>query len=769
MKQLFTLLAALILSTNVLAQSPQKMSYQAVIRNSTDALVTNHTVGMKISILKGSATGTVVYSETQTPSTNSNGLISIEIGNGTGFNNIDWKNGPFFIKTETDPGGGTSYTITGTSQLLSVPFALFAKTAESISGSITETDPVWNTASSNYYSKTNMQTSGSAQMHFNNLTNKPTTVAGYGISDAMTTAHAANGITSTNISNWTTAFGWGNHAGLYRPINYVPSWSDITSNPFSFSSLTNNQLMRYNSTSGKWENFTPDFTTSPAETDPIWTAASSNYYSKTNMQTSGSSQIHFNNLTNKPTTVVGYGISDAMTTAHAANGITSTNISNWTTAFGWGNHSGLYRPINYVPAWSDITSNPFSFSSPTNNQLMRYNSTSGKWENFTPDFTTSPAETDPIWTAVSTNYYTKTNMQTSGSSQIHFNNLTNKPSTVAGYGISDAMTTAHAANGITSTNISNWTTAFGWGNHSGLYRPINYVPAWSDITSNPFSITSVANNQLLKYNSTTSKWENWTPDFLKTYTETDPTWTAASTNYYTKTNMQTSGSSQIHFNNLTNKPTTVAGYGITDAMTTAHVVNALTATDITNWNTAFGWGNHASAGYQPLVAAGTNTQYWRGDKTWQTLNQAAIGLGNVENTALSTWFGSANITILGAIASGVWNAGAVTSSGYITGTKIIKSGGTASQFLKADGSVDANTYITAIREVADEFSATASQTSFTLTQTPSANSKVKMYINGVRISNSAYSVTGTALSYVVANNGAYALMAGDRIQFDYYY
>ena len=74
-----------------------------------------------------------------------------------------------------------------------------------------------------------------------------------------------------------------------------------------------------------------------------------------------------------------------------------------------------------------------------------------------------------------------------------------------------------------------------------------------------------------------------------------------------------------------------------------------------------------------------------------------------------------------------------------------------------------------VREVADEFSATSSQTSFTLTQTPSSNSKVKMYINGIRISNTAYSVSGTTLTYIAANNGSYALTAVDRVQFDFYY
>lgn len=132
-----------LLTFNSFAQAPQKMSYQAVIRNSGDALVTSTVIGMQISILQGSSTGTPVYVETQTPTTNVNGLVSIEIGGGTGFDAINWANGPYFIKTETDITGGTNYSISGTSQLLSIPYALHAKTADSLLGTITETDPVF--------------------------------------------------------------------------------------------------------------------------------------------------------------------------------------------------------------------------------------------------------------------------------------------------------------------------------------------------------------------------------------------------------------------------------------------------------------------------------------------------------------------------------------------------------------------------------------------------------------------------------------------------
>jgi hypothetical protein len=135
MKKLYTILAVLFLTASAFAQAPEKMSYQAVVRDSGDALVTSQPVGMQISILQTTATGTAVYVETQTPTTNVNGLVSLEIGTGTvvsgDFTTIDWSTDSYFIKTETDPAGGTTYTITGTSQLMSVPFALYAKTSGS--------------------------------------------------------------------------------------------------------------------------------------------------------------------------------------------------------------------------------------------------------------------------------------------------------------------------------------------------------------------------------------------------------------------------------------------------------------------------------------------------------------------------------------------------------------------------------------------------------------------------------------------------------------
>ena len=136
MKKRITILTAIFLTAVALlpysasAQAPQKMSYQTVIRDASNVLISSTTVGIQISILQGSASGAAVFVETHTPTTNANGLASLEIGTGTPVTGtmagIDWAAGPYFIKTETDPLGGTAYSIAGTSQLMSVPYALFA-------------------------------------------------------------------------------------------------------------------------------------------------------------------------------------------------------------------------------------------------------------------------------------------------------------------------------------------------------------------------------------------------------------------------------------------------------------------------------------------------------------------------------------------------------------------------------------------------------------------------------------------------------------------
>jgi len=127
-------LITIVFISNLVSQAPNLMSYQAVIWDGSGNLVSEKMVSIKISILQGSVTGTSVYSETHRVQTNINGLVSLMIGGGTNstgkISDINWGGGSYFLKTETDPSGGVNFSITGTTQLVSVPYSLASNTSE---------------------------------------------------------------------------------------------------------------------------------------------------------------------------------------------------------------------------------------------------------------------------------------------------------------------------------------------------------------------------------------------------------------------------------------------------------------------------------------------------------------------------------------------------------------------------------------------------------------------------------------------------------------
>jgi uncharacterized protein (TIGR02145 family) len=143
MKKIIYTFVALLLSAGISAQAPQSFKYQAIIRDNAGDVMVNQNISLKISVLKGSILGSAQFVEVHSITTNEFGLITLEIGTGSlisgKFSSIPWGSDSYFIKIEMDASGGTSFTEMGTSQLLSVPYALHAKTVESI----TETDPVF--------------------------------------------------------------------------------------------------------------------------------------------------------------------------------------------------------------------------------------------------------------------------------------------------------------------------------------------------------------------------------------------------------------------------------------------------------------------------------------------------------------------------------------------------------------------------------------------------------------------------------------------------
>ena len=135
-------------------------------------------------------------------------------------------------------------------------------------------------------------------------------------------------------------------------------------------------------------------------------------------------------------------------------------------------------------------------------------------------------------------------------------------------------------------------------------------------------------------------------------------------------------------------------------------------------------------------------------------NATAVGFAAVVDESNKIQLGNADVT-------------AVNTSGTYTGAGFKTPTGTSSQYLMADGTTSSATAFD--NEADEEFLAVGAETSFTLPNTPRANSKVKMYINGIRISKTAYTVVGQNLVYNPALNGNYSITANDRIQFEYFY
>ncbi len=132
MKKIFFILLSAIFFANAFAKTPQTISYQAVIRDNLGQLLNNSSVDVEISILQGSENGAIIYSESRTEKTNENGLMTFAIGDDQrqssySLSDIDWSDGPFFLQCKVKYNQGSESAISLTSQLMSVPYALYAE------------------------------------------------------------------------------------------------------------------------------------------------------------------------------------------------------------------------------------------------------------------------------------------------------------------------------------------------------------------------------------------------------------------------------------------------------------------------------------------------------------------------------------------------------------------------------------------------------------------------------------------------------------------
>jgi hypothetical protein len=170
---------------------PQGFNYSAVARNASGQPISTSTIGIQISILKTSTLGSTVYSENHFVNTDAFGLFNLIVGGGAvqsgSMLTIDWSNDNYYLKVGMDANGGTNFLTMGTTQLLSVPYAMYAKNAGSVNGVINETDPIFNNSIASGISSTNIS-------NWNNKLDNEL--------DPLFVSSVAHGITTTDTSNW---------------------------------------------------------------------------------------------------------------------------------------------------------------------------------------------------------------------------------------------------------------------------------------------------------------------------------------------------------------------------------------------------------------------------------------------------------------------------------------------------------------------------------------------------------------------------------------
>ena len=359
----------------LMAQAPEKFTYQAVVRNAGNSLVTNAQVGVRVSVLQGSAQGTPVFVETHSASTNANGLVTLEIGGGnaqTGsFSAINWADGVFFLKTEIDPNGGSNYSVTTTQQLLSVPYALYAKQAG-------------NGFSGDYNDLVNTPTIPTVPTNVSAFTND----AGYITMDSV----PAIPTVPTNVSAFTNDAGYLTGYTETDPLfnAWDKNYNDLTNKPEIPTVPTN--VSAFTNDAGYLTGYT--------ETDPQFNAWDKNYNDLTNKPeiptvptnvsafTNDAGYITMDSVPAIPTNVSAFtndaGYLTSANVQEAAN--IPTNVSAFTNDAG-------YITMDSIPAIPEIPTDVSAF----NNDM---------------GYLTEYTETDPLFSAWSKDYNDLTNTPT---------------------------------------------------------------------------------------------------------------------------------------------------------------------------------------------------------------------------------------------------------------------------------------------------------------------------------------------------------------------
>ena len=886
MKKIFILTLLVLFSVITLAQTPLKFSYQSVVRNTDSELICEQEIGMKVTILQGTIDGTEVYVETHQPTTNINGLLTIEIGAGSVqegvFADIDWSADTYFIKTEIDPEGFSNYTIVGVSQLLSVPYALHAKTAE-------------NTFSGDYNDLLNQP---SIPQNTSELTNDAgfitsfTEVDGDINNEIQDLQLIGNELTITEngtatiidlspyLDNTDTQLTEAEVDAFVSNNGYLTAeLDDDINNEIQDLQLIGNELTITENGTATVIDLSPyldntDTQLTEAEVDAF---VSNNGYLTAELDDDINNEIQDLQLIGNELTITENGTAtvidlspyldntDTQLTEAEVDAFVSNNgyLTSFTEVDGDINNeiqdlqlNGNELTITNNGTATVIDLSPYLDDTDTNTQLSEaevdaFVSNNGYLTSFTEvdgdinneiqdlqlngneltitnngtatvidlspylddtDTNTqlSEAEVDAF---VSNNGYLTSFTEVDGDInneiqdlQLNGNELTitnNGTATVIDLSpyLDDTDTNTQLSEAEVDAFVSNngYLTSFTEvdGDVNNEIQDLQLVGNNLTITNNG-SATTIDLSPYLDDTDTNTQLSEAEVDafvsnngYLTSFTEVD-----GDVNNEIQ-DLQLVGNNLTITNNGSATTIDLSPYlddtdtdtQLTEAEVDAFVSNNgyLTSFTEVDGSTSNELQSLSISGHDITLSNGggtvtvpdNNTTYSAGNQlslsgtTFNVSEGAGSGLDadlldGVHLADIQSWVIATDDNTTYTAGTGLNLFGTTfQNTGDLSNTNEIQSLSIAGQDVTLSNGGGTITIPVQV-DVSDEFSASSLQTSFTLTQTPSSNSIVKMYINGIRVSNSAYSIVGTTVTYNPANNGSYQLVAGDRIQFDFF-